>query len=278
MASRLPIECWEEIFKNLDIYDTHTLHTAILINRTSCGAGINILWSNPFENSELSKNGYKLLDIYLSYLSQESKDKLLGLSIKIDKIPTKKTLFPYASLLRTFHLPCMDRMISKWLEENDDTLIEDPDLINNLTKKISTIMKELTILFFSQSNIEKIYINKSKFIPGIYWPSMDTDTEEYNKYDNDYALDQAQTGPYHWDSFLISLARLPNVQNGLSRLRLLHCDGCLPSEFFFGLAEICHDIREIEIECGCYESAGLNYLVKVQRKGLVSFSLDANFS
>src|SRR6266542_3917210 len=128
MASRLPIECWEEIFKNLDIYDTHTLHTAILINRTSCGAGINILWSNPFENSELS---------------QESKDKLLGLSIKIDKIPTKKTLFPYASLLRTFHLPCMDRMISKWLEENDDTLIEDPDLINNLTKKISTIMKEL---------------------------------------------------------------------------------------------------------------------------------------
>ncbi|RIA93752.1 hypothetical protein C1645_607579 [Glomus cerebriforme] len=83
---------------------------------------------------------------------------------------------------------------------------------------------------------------------------------------------------YYCDSFLISLTKLPNAQHGLSRLRSLHCEACLPSEFFFGLAEICHNIKEIELECGCIESNGLNALVKTQKKGLISFSLSSHVS
>ncbi|CAG8636662.1 3664_t:CDS:1 [Funneliformis mosseae] len=241
MANRLPAECWEEIFENLDI---GSLHTAILIDRRTFSAGIRKLWSNPFEVFEISKSKkiWKILNVYLSYLSQETKDFLLGFSIDIDELSIKKPIFPYVTLLKTFHLANVDRAIALWMDKRKYYFFDDDNV-----RIANTILRELVIVFLNQSNLTNICAEKS----------FCTDEQRF-------------------DSFFISFARLPNVQSGLSNLSSFHCEGCLPSEFYLALAEICHSITDIRIKCGCVDSVGLNALIKAQEKGLVSFSLDAS--
>lgn len=46
--SLLPIECWQEIFKNFG-NDKKSLHSFLLVNRTWCKMIVPMLWSNPFQ-------------------------------------------------------------------------------------------------------------------------------------------------------------------------------------------------------------------------------------
>ncbi|RHZ45250.1 hypothetical protein Glove_682g17 [Diversispora epigaea] len=47
-SSSLPIECWQEILKNLE-NDKKSLHSFLLVNRTWCKIIVPILWNNPFQ-------------------------------------------------------------------------------------------------------------------------------------------------------------------------------------------------------------------------------------
>ena len=91
------------IFKELQ-GDEMSLYSCLLVNKTWCETTIPILWRNPWKclKDRRSKKVWVLLNVIISYLSDESKSKLREYFSLTNSYP--KPLFDYISFCKHLNL------------------------------------------------------------------------------------------------------------------------------------------------------------------------------
>ncbi|CAG8558066.1 8852_t:CDS:2 [Cetraspora pellucida] len=167
MAPYLPPECLQEIFNNL-VDDFQTLHSIIFVNKLWCATGIRILWRKPFSYDNEWNNLYKIIPIYLSFLSKEIKIQHELQEVLI----STKPFFNYVSYIRELDLYSLLMQLCEWmvkskfistrpriLTESDDFEEEDPIMrliCQDMTEKVSLkrnmyIIKEIIMIIVEKS-------------------------------------------------------------------------------------------------------------------------------
>ncbi|CAG8646303.1 15680_t:CDS:2 [Gigaspora margarita] len=198
MAPFLPPECLQEIFINL-VDDIPTLNSIIFVNKTWFENGIQILWRKPFSYDNDWNNLYKIIPIYLSFLSKETKDKLeiheTSLSIK----PSKD----YISFIRELDLYNLIMQLCEWMVKSKyintipRILIENENdglelICQEITEKISlkrtmNIIKEIMMIISKNSKINHLEITMG---------NMDSVVFDYLDYE--YFSDIFNSIPSNW--------------------------------------------------------------------------------
>src|SRR4051812_35918516 len=98
MLSTLPIECLEEIIKNLK-NDYRSLHSCMLVNCLFSSVSVRFLWKFPFEY--FKEPNKLIIQAYLSCLSKNSKLTLLESGICLPPLTTScATIYNYPSFIR----------------------------------------------------------------------------------------------------------------------------------------------------------------------------------
>src|SRR5688572_23046604 len=120
------------IFEELQ-HDRKSLHSCLLVNRSWCEVIIPILWKDHTKDLKKIK---KSLEIIISHLSNETKEKLKSHDIDISTTQ-KKPLFNYIGFCRYLDLYCLKRRISSMAN------IEKP--------KIPIISNEILKLFINRN-------------------------------------------------------------------------------------------------------------------------------
>ncbi|PKK59901.1 hypothetical protein RhiirC2_857123 [Rhizophagus irregularis] len=89
-------ELTNEIIKCLR-KDFSTLYSCILVNRLWCRLAIPLLWEDPFC---IPTQNYSYIEIYLSYLKEDDKEKFNEYGIINNLLPSNTLLFNYPSLIK----------------------------------------------------------------------------------------------------------------------------------------------------------------------------------
>ncbi|RGB43396.1 hypothetical protein C1646_680881 [Rhizophagus diaphanus] len=99
-----------------------TLYSCLLVNRTWCVAAVPLLWRNPWD----SYNFKPLLDVILSYLSEEWRDILKNQGINNLIAETyQQPLFNYIDFLKYLDLYFLEKTISSFkIEESKQIIIK----------------------------------------------------------------------------------------------------------------------------------------------------------
>src|SRR6266498_2010612 len=129
------------IFKELQ-YDKKTLFLCLTINRTWCETIIPILWKNPWK---CLKGNKLLLNVIISYLSDESRDNLKSQGVDFLTNPYKRPLFDYISFCRHLNLDKLNEIF------NTIEHIDEFSIIN--------VKKEIFSLFLNENTrLTHLYI------------------------------------------------------------------------------------------------------------------------
>ncbi|GBB99244.1 hypothetical protein RclHR1_03460013 [Rhizophagus clarus] len=131
--AKLNIDILYFVFEELQD-DKKTLYSCLLTNRTCCEIIIPILWRNPWSQIILRKDK-SLLNVILSHLSYESKEKLKEQGIKLSRISYQKPLFDYISFCKHLNLKEIFSIV---------------DSVYSVVKPVSLIKKEILILFYNR--------------------------------------------------------------------------------------------------------------------------------
>ncbi|CAG8648091.1 14960_t:CDS:1, partial [Acaulospora colombiana] len=154
MASRLYADCFVKIFEFLR-GDIVSLHAVALVNKSWCQSAISIMWENTLDEKMLmgkngKQRGFRIIDTYISGLSQASRDAL-----KMEKVilpvVTRLPTFPYASYLRNLDLKCFYIALQSWIEYSvfmRKGLTSDQIrlLIQELLQQIFTLSRRMNVL------------------------------------------------------------------------------------------------------------------------------------
>ncbi|RHZ62416.1 hypothetical protein Glove_340g68 [Diversispora epigaea] len=168
MSPTLPNECLHEIFSYLD-NDLKTLHSAIFVSHAWCENAIPFLWKNPFQQNPKEINLFKIIPIFLSFLTNPFKDDLQLESISTFKLPTKTT-FDYPFFIQHLDLNYLITAVTQWLVKYppiDETSLfyykrtKKEISIDYLKRNDFVISILITILMISEK-IEKLEINMEK--------------------------------------------------------------------------------------------------------------------
>ncbi|PKC64178.1 hypothetical protein RhiirA1_537216 [Rhizophagus irregularis] len=89
-------ELTNEIIQHLR-KDFSTLYSCILVNRLWCRLAIPLLWEDPFC---IPTQNYSYIEIYLSYLKEDDKEKFNEYGIINNLLPSNTLLFNYPSLIK----------------------------------------------------------------------------------------------------------------------------------------------------------------------------------
>ncbi|RGB40936.1 hypothetical protein C1646_811006 [Rhizophagus diaphanus] len=122
MSSRLPNECYQQIFSN--VQDTKTLFSIIQVNHTWCENAIIFLWKNPFRK-EIDYNHTKIIPVLLSFLKKD-----------------KNTFFDYPSFITHLDFDNLFRITSKFYDNNENEvdyfmgLMEQDDTLPSIFSKL----------------------------------------------------------------------------------------------------------------------------------------------
>ncbi|CAB5193265.1 unnamed protein product [Rhizophagus irregularis] len=104
-------ELTNEIIKCLR-KDFSTLYSCILVNRLWCRLAIPLLWEDPFC---IPTKNYHCIEIYLSYLNENDKEKFDEYGIINNLLPSNTLLFNYPSFIKYLNINSAYYSITKWL-------------------------------------------------------------------------------------------------------------------------------------------------------------------
>ncbi|EXX63598.1 hypothetical protein GLOIN_2v1875654 [Rhizophagus irregularis DAOM 181602=DAOM 197198] len=104
-------ELTNEIIKCLR-KDFSTLYSCILVNRLWCRLAIPLLWEDPFC---IPTKNYHCIEIYLSSLNENDKEKFDEYGIINNLLPSNTLLFNYPSFIKYLNINSAYYSITKWL-------------------------------------------------------------------------------------------------------------------------------------------------------------------
>ncbi|CAJ0638449.1 8310_t:CDS:2 [Entrophospora sp. SA101] len=268
----------QDVIENIFLYNKNyisSLRSMSLVNRLWCNIGTKLLWMAPFSFCIDSSKLYKIISVYVSYLSPKSVKFLL--ESNIPKFPQSKTAFDYPSYLREIDVKELHEAATEWVRyqygenyysdnnniyypsvQSTDTVVsdEDNDLSSNdldsddegdvTPSYIMHLVAELCKVFISRSNkIVKLSIGDISF---------------------------------HNDLFQ-DLPSYPNAKQCLSHLKILiYKRKILNGKFLRRLAKYSHNISNMIIDNYGHKSSDksvkqLANLIEKQ-KSLRKFSLE----
>ncbi|PKC64393.1 hypothetical protein RhiirA1_462478 [Rhizophagus irregularis] len=132
-----------------ELYDKdNTLYPCLLVNRTWCETTVPILWKNPFRY-HLKKDAHIIIiNVILSYLSEESRDNLKSQGIKLPKT-YQQPLLNYISFWKYLNLDVLERVIETFVTDTNNIIIK-PE-IHILGLEIMNIFSRNTKFYFLRS-------------------------------------------------------------------------------------------------------------------------------
>ncbi|PKY28491.1 hypothetical protein RhiirB3_444681 [Rhizophagus irregularis] len=208
MAYKLPVDCLNEIFEYLEM-DKFTLHSCLLVNRLWCEVSVRILWRNILDFNNGNKRSIKIKSSILSTL-----------------------------------IACLPNESKKLLHDNN-IFISIPTS-KPLLFKYASFCKSLSIYWFNRIIIGALGSRKS-FNPKSKYRNSLVASEIIKMLANQIFSLKHLT--YHNRDFYkhkvnISFPNFPGARN----LSELYCDSDLPSDFFYQLSQICHNLQSISID------------------------------
>lgn len=226
MASNLPVDCLDQIFKYLD-EDVKALRSCLLVNRKWCQTVVPILWSNPwkFEKQSDCEFWTAITTTILLCLPKESQDLLRRNDI-IKTISNSPT-FDYVRYFQYLSPEAIEQLTREHLTDNS----VDP----HRGYKDQLFEQEIYKLFMSKSSLKHLVLPK---IPLSYCPGSTTCLQKLRELvcgsDNSpeffYGLAQIcrhiqrlVVDPCHDDN--AGLASLIEFQTGLKYVELQAPDG-----------------------------------------------------
>ncbi|RIA83775.1 hypothetical protein C1645_809073 [Glomus cerebriforme] len=210
MPCQLPADCLNEIFECLD--DKKTLHSCLLVNRLSCKISIRILW----------REICNIRTIAYEHIPKVS-SSILSTLVACLSNESKEFLFNNGIFISTptskpplFNYPEFCKVLS----------------IDNICQIISDALKEIPITSLSIKYRNFLVINEviKMFIAQI------SSLKKLTFYDDAYMI------------FSNEISYFSGAIDCLTDLSELHCSSGLPSEFFYHLSKICHNIHSLTID------------------------------
>ncbi|CAG8560631.1 11446_t:CDS:1 [Funneliformis caledonium] len=236
MPFRLPIDCIDDIFENLD---KRSLHSCLLVSRFWSEVSVRILWRDFLNYYPKFRFSSRYLSILVACLPKESKDLLHEKNILIPTPTSKPPRFNYLSYCKILSIKSLDQLLIDVLSSpSQGTLQQEQDLINNIRLVSQEILKE----FFKQTF----------HIKELTYCGSSMGGEKY-----------------------ISNIAFPEAMDRLTDLSILSCNSGIPSEFFYQLTQVCSTIQSLEISLEKSISGGLKELIIAQRN-LKSFTIRNN--
>ncbi|UZN98883.1 uncharacterized protein OCT59_000168 [Rhizophagus irregularis] len=139
-------ELTNEIIQHLR-KDFSTLYSCILVNRLWCRLAIPLLWEDPFC---IPTQNYSYIEIYLSYLKEDDKEKFNEYGIINNLLPSNTLLFNYPSLIKYLKTT----RICFSVETSISSIVFDFHITNDNNR--SLIEKCLLQIIISQHNLKRI--------------------------------------------------------------------------------------------------------------------------
>src|SRR4051794_31971010 len=119
MASKLPVDCLDQIFKCLDD-DAKSLHSCLLVNRAWCTIIVPILWSNPWKFEKQRQTDYSfwaaITQTILLCLSRDSQELLRSNNI-INPI-LRRPLFDYVRYFQYLSPEAIEQLTREQMNDN----------------------------------------------------------------------------------------------------------------------------------------------------------------
>ncbi|CAG8556219.1 7689_t:CDS:1 [Acaulospora morrowiae] len=217
MCSSLPVEILQKIFSYLNV---SSLHSCLLVNRCWCVSVIPLLWREPFDSFDYHKvqiwyKSANLIRTYVSCLPDEIKNSLMNENVILPHAALIKPTFEYSSFLQCLDYILLFQATGIWIAENERVT---PRKIRKITFRHYLVAEELCKLFFRSSNLR------------------------YLKYDKTHDLPNSSDVEY------IPLRHLPEAETCLSRLEKFCVMGSVPNVIISTIAQVAHNLKEIEIE------------------------------
>ncbi|RIA90186.1 hypothetical protein C1645_823686 [Glomus cerebriforme] len=224
MSCQLTTDCLNEIFEYLN--DKKTLHSCLLVNRLFCKISIRILWRDIFNikyttaYKHIPKVSSAILSTLVACLSNESKELLFKNGIFISTPTSKPPLFNYPKFCKVLSITRICLII-------DDVLKDIPNNSLSLGDKNFLVTNEVIKMFMTQiSSLKKLTFN-----------------------DDNYMIFPNEITSY-----------FSGVIDCLTDLSELRCNLRIPSEFFYRLSKICHNLHSLTIDINFKNIENLGFL------------------
>ncbi|CAG8443465.1 10936_t:CDS:1 [Funneliformis caledonium] len=227
MLPSLPVECLEEIIKNLK-NDYRSLHSCMLVNYLWSSVSVRYLWKFPFGFFKEPKGS--IIQTYLSCLPESSKLTLLKDGIEIPSTTSHVPTYNYPSFIR--------KICIKSLFFTTEALFEKCERLSVLL-----IVRELCKVFIANSSkVEQLELT-------FYHSSLKNIPIDYPVYD-----------------WYLLLPTFPGASCCLSNLKELILDQNFDQRgFLSALSEISHKIENLDVYYGNNHDLALEKLIKNQR-------------
>ncbi|RIA98389.1 hypothetical protein C1645_812804 [Glomus cerebriforme] len=159
MASKLPADCLDQIFKCLD-EDGKSLHSCLLVNRKWCEIVVPILWSNPWKFEKQSDCAYwtTITSTILLCLPKDSQDLLR--KNNIIKSNFNRPLFDYVRYFQYLSPEAVEQLTRELMNDNS----VDP----YRGYKDQLFEQEIYKLFMSKASLKHLVLPKAplSYCPG----------------------------------------------------------------------------------------------------------------
>uniref|UniRef100_U9UP86 F-box domain-containing protein n=1 Tax=Rhizophagus irregularis (strain DAOM 181602 / DAOM 197198 / MUCL 43194) TaxID=747089 RepID=U9UP86_RHIID len=211
MAHQLPTDCLNEIIEYLEV-DKLTLHSCVLVNRLWCEISVRILWRDIWNFKCSIFRQYRPLNVASSILST----LIACLPNESKELLYKNEIFistPTSKpLMFNYAAFCKVLSINEINRIVDSVLRDEPsNTINSLSLKDRN--------FLVANEVIKMFTNQISSLKKLAY--------HYNQYHNNFSF---------------------NYFSGMRNLSELHCSSNLPSNFFYQLSHICHNLQSIFIK------------------------------
>jgi hypothetical protein len=236
MISKLPNECLQQIFR--DIEDINTLYSIIQVDHTWCENGIIYLWKNPFRNDIKIKNQIKIIPILLGFLKKG-----------------ENTLFDYPCLITHLNLDNLIKIVTEFSKININ-LFKSFIVLMEKDETLSLIFRN--IKFSKWSEFGQIWVinllilvNMAKRKGSIRWFKIDKIIDRmenengYNNLDNNELIIDHKME----DIFTIFL-KFDESKKFFENLEFLECGQLNNNNYpsLDSLSKICRKLKTIRIE------------------------------
>ncbi|CAG8496764.1 13871_t:CDS:1 [Acaulospora colombiana] len=240
MVSEFPLDVLSEIFENL--WDENvTLFNCLLVNHSWCEVVVPILWRNPL------KDLYKKNRNELSIMMQHGYNQILH---------TKKNL---SYLLRTL-LQCLsseskDLLFKNGYELSDEVFRQPRFDYASYCRYISTADVSVLILSAMNQRFTNGFSHSYKIFlvtQEVYKLFLEKSTRIFQ-----LSLMSEEHSLYYY---------LHGARSSLASLTILRYSSYVSPMTLYGLAQFCHNIKDITIEFCTGDHDGVNSLVRVQKE------------